>query len=363
MRYLFYFAHPSHYYTLKPLMLKLSTGDHDIFLFIKTKDILEDLVKESGFPFINISPTYRKTSTFSMVCDVIMRNMKFVKYIKKNKIERIVSCASDIGQAARIHGIESFVFNDDDYFIVPKSAKYGWPFASIIFAPRSCDMGLFQHKTVYYTGYQKLYYLHSNIFKPDIEKVKNHIGNGRYFLLRSVSLEAHHDNNVRGLSDEFIERIIKVLQPHGNVYITSEKRLPENLEKYKLNINPIDIHHYLYCADLLIGDSQSMVHEAAMLGTPSIRYNDFVGRIGVLEELERKYKLTIGISPDEPQKLFRTLEDLLANKNLKEVYKERREKMLSDMIDVNKFAFWFLQNYPDSYKEYKSNPDLQYRFK
>ena len=343
-------------------MMELNNADHEILLFIKTKDILEDLVKESGFPYINISPKFRKKSNLTITYDVISRNVKFIKYIKKNKIDRVVSCASDIGQAARINGIVSFLFNDDDYFIVPKSAKYGWPFASVIFAPRSCEMGRFEKKTVYYNGYQKLYYLHKH-FKPDVEKVRSHIGNEKYFLLRSVSLEAHHDNNVRGLNDEFIESIIKVLQPHGNVYITSEKRLPQNLEKYKLSINPNDIHHYLFCADLLIGDSQSMVHEAAMLGTPSIRYNDFVGKIGVLEELERKYKLTIGISPDEPQKLIRTLEELLRQNNLKEVYKERREKMLSDMIDVNKFAYWFLQNYPDSFEEYKSNPDLQYRFK
>ena len=344
-------------------MMELSNAHHEIFLFTKTKDVLEDLVKESGFPYVNISPKFRKKSYLAITYDVISRNVKFIKYIKKNKIDRVVSCASDIGQAARVNGIESFLFNDDDYFIVPKSAKYGWPFASVILAPSSCDMGRFEKKTVHYNGYQKLYYLHSNIFKPDVIKVKNHIGNGRYFLLRSVSLEAHHDNNVRGLNDELFESIIKVLQPHGSVYITSEKRLPQSLKKYKLCINPNDIHHYLYCADLLIGDSQSMVHEAAMLGTPSIRYNDFVGKIGVLDELERKYKLTIGISPDEPQKLLRTLEELLRQSNLKELYKERREKMLSDMIDVNKFAYWFLQNYPDSFEEYKSNPDLQYRFK
>ncbi len=36
-----------------------------------------------------------------------------------------------------------------------------------------------------------------------------------------------------------------------------------------------------------------MIAEAAVLGTPSIRFNDFVGKLGYLEDLEHKYGLTI----------------------------------------------------------------------
>ena len=39
---------------------------------------------------------------------------------------------------------------------------------------------------------------------------------------------------------------------------------------------------------MLVCDSQSMTVEAAILGIPSIRYSDFSGRIGVLEELEKR---------------------------------------------------------------------------
>ena len=61
------------------------------------------------------------------------------------------------------------------------------------------------------------------------------------------------------------------------------KQLPEGFQKYSLSINENDIHHVLYFADLFIGDSQSMTVEAAMLGTPSIRINNFANKISIIK--------------------------------------------------------------------------------
>ena len=103
-------------------------------------------------------------------------------------------------------------------------------------------------------------------------------------------------------------------------------------------------------ATLYIGDSQSMANEAAMLGTPSLRFNDFVGakKIGVMEELEHVYGLTYGISSHEPEKLYAKIEELLAMPNLREEFQKRRQKMLSEKIDVTAFLTWFIENYPSS---------------
>ena len=43
---------------------------------------------------------------------------------------------------------------------------------------------------------------------------------------------------------------------------------------------------------MYIGDSQSMAIEAALLGTPGIRFNDFNNKIGHLNELKNVYKLS-----------------------------------------------------------------------
>ena len=66
-------------------------------------------------------------------------------------------------------------------------------------------------------------------------------------------------------------------------------------EKYRIKINPLDMHHVMAFASLYIGDSQTMAAEAGVLGVPFVWFNDFVGRIGYLRELEDKYELGYGI--------------------------------------------------------------------
>ena len=50
-------------------------------------------------------------------------------------------------------------------------------------------------------------------------------------------------------------------------------------------------------------------------------------------------------------------------KNDKKKWSDRREKLLSDMIDVTSFMTWFVENYPESIRILKENPDYQFRFK
>jgi len=42
---------------------------------------------------------------------------------------------------------------------------------------------------------------------------------------------------------------------------------------------------------------------------------------------------------------------------------EKRNKFLETKIDATGFLIWFIENYPQSAKIMKENPDYQYRFK
>ena len=154
-----------------------------------------------------------------------------------------------------------------------------------------------------------------------------------------------------------------MLKKAGNVYLTSERPVSLNIQTRQLVINPLDIHHVMAFASLYIGDSQTMAAEAGVLGTPFIRYNDFVGKIGYLREIEEKYEMGYGIKPSEPDKLYSKIRELLDTPNLKEIWDNKKEKMIADKIDVTAFMVWFIENYPDSAKIMKEDPDYQYRFR
>ena len=163
--------------------------------------------------------------------------------------------------------------------------------------------------------------------------------------MRFASLHAHHDGGVRGIGNKLATELVNRLKPHGRVFITSERELSAELEPYRLNINPMDIHHLLAFAKSVIGDSQTMSAEAGVLGTPYIRYNDFVDKIGYLNELEETYKLGFGITPDYPDQLLSKAEELASGSNVKAEFQKRREKMLSVKINVTDFLIQFVEKF------------------
>ena len=115
--------------------------------------------------------------------------------------------------------------------------------------------------------------------KPDEELgLKN---NDLFFIIRLVSLTAGHDIEGKhiGINKALLKKLISVLGVNGRVFITSEDKLPNDLGEYHICIAPNKMHDLMYFSSLFVGDSQSMCAEAGILGTPFIRFNNFVGKI------------------------------------------------------------------------------------
>ena len=366
MNILIQLSHPAHYHLYKYVARNLMADGHQVFILIKTKDILEDLLKESGLPYHNILKAAHRKSKLGIFGDMLVRDWRMLRFVRKHHIDLLTGSTPEVAQVGwwtRKYRVNT---GEDDMRIVPLFRKLAGPFIQTMLSPVTCDNGRLEPKTVHYAGFHKLAYLHPNRFTPDRSVVDRYFPSDKpYFILRFAQLKAYHDiaAEARGINAEIAQHLIDLLLPHGDVYITSERVLEPQFEKYRLQINPLDIHHVLAFAKLYIGDSQSMAVEAAMLGTPSLRFNDFAGKIGVLEELEQKYGLTYGIPSSDPQRLYDQVGKLLAMPDLAETFQQRRQKMLSEKIDVAAFFTWFIENYPESKKTMRENPDYQWNFK
>ncbi len=366
MKILVQLSHPAQFHLYKNAIRNWKKDGNEVFVLIKTKDILEDLLKESGIEYYNVLPIAHRKSKFGLLWDMVLRDWRILCFAKKHKIDLLTGSTVEVAHVSWLLRKHSVNTGEDDMAIVPAFVKAVGPTMQTLLSPMTCNNGKFESKSVHYAGFHKLAYLHPNHFTPDKKVVEKYFDPDKpYFLLRFAQLKAYHDldANAHGINPAIAQRLIDILRPHGDIYITSERKLEPQFEKYRLNINPLDIHHVMASANLYIGDSQSMAVEAAMLGTPSIRFNDFAGKIGVLEELEQKYKLTFGIPPSEPALLYDKIQDLLSLPNLQEEFQHRRQKMLADKIDVTAFFTWFIENYPESKRIMKENPDYQYRFK
>lgn len=364
MKYLFHLGHPAHFHLFKNVINDLKARGHETHVLIKKKDVLEELLKESGMEYQNILPSGRKNSKYGIAWGQIKQDIKLISYAIKHKPDILVGTSVAISHAGKLLGIPSVNVNEDDAEVVPLYASLAYPWANHILAPECCSVGKWSGKKISYNSYHELAYLHPNHFKPEASVVNQYFSiDESYFIIRFAQLNAHHDDGIKGINLNIAKALIEKLCPYGRVYITSERSLEPFLEPYRINIKASDIHHIMAFAQLYIGDSQTMAAESGVLGVPFIRFNDFVGKIGYLNELENKYELGYGIKPDYPELLLEKTQELLQLENRKHIFLERRNKLLCTKVDFAKFLTWFIVEYPKSVKIIKENPNYQYSFK
>jgi predicted glycosyltransferase len=351
MKILFFLGHPAHFHLFKNTIADLKSRGHTVYILNKKKDVLDALLIKSGFDFQNVMPKGRKDSRLGIAAGLIVRDIKLFRFCLNHRPDLMSGTSTEISHVGKILGIPSVCVNEDDHDVVPLFSKLGYPWATNILAPDSCRNGKWENKTIHYPGYHELAYLHPDHFSPDKKLVANYCNpNETYTIIRFAKLTAHHDRGIRGINTEIASRLISTLNVYGKVYITSERELEPQFEPYRINVKPEHIHDVMAFASLYIGDSQTMAAEAGVLGVPFIRFNDFVGRIGYLNELEFKYKLGLGFTPDQVDEMLAKVNELTSLKNIKTEWDEKRMKMLEDKINVAKFMTWFYENYPASVK-------------
>ncbi|HLO59595.1 MAG TPA: DUF354 domain-containing protein [Bacteroidales bacterium] len=362
-RFLFHLNHPAHYHLFKNTINNLQNEGHEVLITIKDKDILIELVKNLNF--IQISRGYRKKNLYSILASLIKRNKELYKVAKNFNPDLMIGTSPEIGQISGFIKVPALFFGEDDVNLsltMFLGALTCYPFFDCILAPKCVNNSLWNKKTIFYDGFQKLAYLHPNWFKPNRNLVEIN-NNQNYFILRFSGLTAYHDSGKSGISDKLAKDLVSKLKKKGKVIISSERPILKELEPYRFKGNLNNIHHYIAYADLFIGDSQTMCTEAGLLGTPFIRYNDFVGKISYLNEIENKYNLGFGIKSGNEKELFDKIDELINTPNLRDIFNERRNSLLKEKMDVTSFYTWFIENFPKSIQVIRDNPLYQNNFK
>lgn len=347
MKILIYLGHPAHFHNYKNTIAALKSHGHEVAVLIKKKDILEDLLMNAGIPYHNILEEGRKDSKIGIIVGMLKRTWRLDRFCRQFKPDILAGSSVENSFIGKFRHIPVINNGEDDASVVPNYAKLAYPWADVILCPTTCECGKWEKKAVKYKGYQELGYLHPENFTPDRSVVERYFPtDSPYFLMRFSGLNAHHDAGIRGINADIAQKLVDILEPHGRVYITSERPLEPQFEKYRIAINPLDIHHVMAFADMYIGDSQTMAAESGVLGTPFVRFNDFVGRIGYLAELEDKYELGFGIKPDNEPALYSTVQTLVDMADKKSVFGQRRDLMLSEKINFADFLTEYIENYP-----------------
>ena len=363
MRILIDIGHPGHVHLIRNLYHILKQNNHSLWIMVKDIPLAKSLMDIYGIEYIDLGG--KKDSLIGKGLSQINYNRKALQLVIKHKIDLGIGSSITLAHVSKLTKMKSIILDDDDDEVQPLFVKYAHPFADVILSPESLIGHRKNRKTIFYAGFHELAYLHPNRFLPD-ENVLSEVGLKKgepFFVMRFNVFKAHHDVGINGISLANKLELIKLLKLYGPVYITTEREIEPELKQYQLPVSPEKAHSLMYYATMFLGDSQTMTSEAAVLGTPAIRMNSFVGRIAYLEEEEHKYGLTYGFNPDQFDKMASKIKELLGIPNIKGEWQKRCQKMLADKIDVTAFMVWFVENYPQSAKIMKENPDYQYKFK
>ena len=330
MKYAFDLLHPAHFHLFKNLIahLKADPGN-EVYIFIRPKDVLVDLLKEKGWKYTVSSA---KTSDNKFIG--LFKHLKdYCRFVGKKKIDFHIGSSVVIGTASRILGGKSTVWGEDDTSIMPL-----WKLANLpthVYMKPSCLSFEKGKHDLYHPSYHELAYLHPGNFTPDRKVIEKYgLREKEYVVARFSALKAFHDTNARGISPELWSKIERLI---GGFQVVKSMELATSHQ-----IAPWDMHHVLAFAKMIISDSQTMTIEGTVLGIPSVRINTFIGKSTLIEELEQKYKLAFGILPDNEELILSTIEDIVKNPDTEKVWAARCAALFADKIDLNR---WMIEYY------------------
>lgn len=330
MRLIFELNHPKHYYQFKYVISILSGHGHDIKVLARDKDVLLKVLQEENVPYELFG--VHKDSLSGKVFSSFGIYRQYKKIAKRFAPDVIVSKASLYGTlVAKALHCKSYIFPDSE--VVALTNRVVAPLATGIITPEpfALDYGS-KHKRI--KGLFEDCYLSPTVFAANPHFAEENGLKKPYAILRFVGWAANHDVNNSGFSLEEKITLAESISKYMTVYVSSEKPLPQQLVQYKLSTPAAQIHNVLANADLYVGDSQTMATEAALLGTPAIRSNSFVGDndMSNFKMLENEYCLLHNIR--DFNKVLATATDY-AKSSQKEEWRGKRAHYYERVGDAN----------------------------
>ena len=98
MKFLFHLGHPAHFHLFKNTIRSLLDSKNEVLIVIKKKDVLEELLKSSGFNYLNILPSGRKDGMINVAIGQLKQNIMLFKLASKFKPDLLIGTSVAISE-------------------------------------------------------------------------------------------------------------------------------------------------------------------------------------------------------------------------------------------------------------------------
>lgn len=345
MRIAFFINTPAHVHFHKYTIREMERRGHTVLVLARNYGDTLQLLDELGFNYYMYSNV--PDSKYGKIINFPFSVLSAFRYLRRQKPDILIGIGLYSTYTSLFLRKPCVIFTDSEptnfQFMLLK------PIVKAIITPSSFKMDL-GPKHIKINTYKEFAYLHANYFKPDpaIYDLLAISEKSDFVLLRFNAFDAVHDMGIKGFTIEEKRTLVKEIEKYYKVFISSETDLPEDLQKYAIKIPKHKIHNVIYYAKMVVADTQTIITEAAVLGTPAIRYNTFAGEhdMGNFIELEKKYDLVYSFN--DANKAINKVIELVQRPKLKKEWVQKRNRLLANKTDATEFMVSFIENYPES---------------
>ncbi|SIR19424.1 hypothetical protein SAMN05421858_1771 [Haladaptatus litoreus] len=330
MRYLFFTNTPAHVHLYRHAVETLRERGHDVLVLGRDYGCTRALLSYHNLPH----EIYGEcgTTKFSLFRELPEHYFEIFRRARQYDPDLIFGVGSYAAHAGALTRTPVVVVADSEPTTIDHAVAR--PFVNTFLTPHTFgkDLG---GKHYEFRGFKELAYLHPDVYEPD-PTIRKQLGvepDEEFAIVRFNAFGSHHDVGHSGFTPEKRRKLVSALSEHATVFVSDEGGNPAPGDSRSFDLHPARLHDALAEASLLVADTQTMVTEAALLGTPAIRSNSFVGEsdMGNFLELERE-----GLIDN-----FRNFEDvlarslaILADDSAKERLRERRDSYLADKVNL-----------------------------
>lgn len=335
MRILIDIGHPGHVHLFKHLAHRIVAEGGEVLFTARDKECELELLEAENFPYRTFGKHYN--SLWGKLWGLVKFDLEMLATAWRFKPDLLLSHGSIYAaHTAFVLGVKHLSLEDSGN--MEQIVLYR-PFTETILTPDVLVEKL-GPKQIRYNGYHEIAYLHPKYFQPNnqaYEWLGLEMGTP-YAIVRFVSWNATHDLGHKGLTDQDKIKLIAELSKTRKVFISSEAELPPELEQHKIRLAPEQLHDALYFADIVVSEGTTIASEAGVLGTPAIYINS-ITRSYVQDQ--EKYGLVFNTC--KSAEVFALVDQILSQD--REAFRQRREQLLADKIDVTEFLYQFIMDH------------------
>ncbi|MGM0718468.1 MAG: hypothetical protein ACQET5_15145 [Halobacteriota archaeon] len=322
---------PAHVHLYRNAIAELQDQGHDIVVFARDDGCALDLLEHFGINHYIYGGRDTKKRSLLLTLPGQLRNI--YRILQKEDLDLVFGMGVYSAFAGAVSRTPTVSILDSEPMAWRHVATS--PFVEAFLTPAAFTKNLGK-KHYAFSGLKETAYLHPDVYtSTGTVREELGVGDDPFVLARFNAFNGHHDVGRRGFTPDQKAELVDRLSEHATVFVSDETGVFDlnGTAAKPYDAHPALIHEALTEAELLIADTQTMITEAALLGTPAIRSNSFVGDndMGNFKELERA-GLVYNFSEFDP--VVSTAEELLTRSDTKETWERKRADFLSDKCNL-----------------------------